>query len=203
MANDLKEDLNLRDRCVAGDAEATEQLVRQYSGLVYHSIQHALRLRQVFCSPADWEDLHNTVFLQLFEHGCRRLRQYQGKSGCTLASWIRLIAVRTVLNHLRKKSLFSLGDRRQLLALDEIGEMKDHRKSVWSQLLQSEQMAVMEKGIGALSSRDRLFFRLYFEKGLSLQETAEALQISIQNMHTIKHRAVQKLKAYVQEAMET
>ncbi len=202
-SNPPNEDLFLRDRCAAGDPEATEELVRQYSGLVYHSVQHALRLRHVSCSREDLKDLHNTVFLLLFDDGCRKLRQYKGINGCTLASWIRLISVRTVLNHLRKNSLFSLGGTSQLLPLEEIRELEDKRECTWSEIQKAEQIDLMKRGIRTLPSRDRLFFRLYFEKGLSLSEISEVLQITIQNMHTIKHRAIRKLKAYVAEALET
>ena len=198
--NQLSTDLALCTACAAGDPAASEALVRQYSNLVYGSIQHALRLKQVVCSREDMEDLHNTVFLQLFDDGCRRLRRYRGKNGCSLASWIRLIAVRTVLNHLRSRSPHSLGTKRQLVGLDDIAELRDPGGTAWKALEESEQHRLVDEAVQTLPVRERLFFRLHFEKGLGLTQVAETLQITVQNAYTIKHRTVKRLKAKV-EAM--
>ena len=104
MNHPLKEDRELLSKCVSGDRTASEMLVRRFSDLVYRAVQYTLMAKHVSFNRHDLEDLHNTVFLRLFEQGCKKLRQYQGKNGCSLASWIRMIAVRTVLDHLRTVS---------------------------------------------------------------------------------------------------
>ena len=88
--------------CISGNRLTQEALVKQFSNLVYTSVQYILRARNISYCRSDLEDLHNTIFVTLFEKGCKKLRQYKGKNGCSLASWIRLIAIRTVLDHLRK-----------------------------------------------------------------------------------------------------
>jgi len=96
--------------------------VRQFSDLVYKSIQATLLVTQVRFNKQDLEDMHNTVFLQLFEDKCKKLRQFEGRNGCSLASWIKLVAGRIVLNYVRKKT-FTLQDsgkgcRRQMTFLN-------------------------------------------------------------------------------------
>jgi hypothetical protein len=107
-----EEDRQLLTRCLDGDRGASEAFVKKFSGLVYRSAQHTLILKGVAFNKQDLEDLHNTVFLQLFENNLKKLRQYQGKNGCSLSSWIRLVAVRIVLNHFRKKGLMVFFGRR-------------------------------------------------------------------------------------------
>ena len=97
MKSTVGEDRALLSRCFSGDREAEETLVRQYSNLVYSAVQRTLMMRHVPYNSQDLEDLHNTIFLRLFEAQGKKLRQYQGKNGCSLATWIRTVAVRTVL----------------------------------------------------------------------------------------------------------
>ena len=39
--------------------------------------------------------------------------------------------------------------------------------------------------------------RLHFDQGLSMAEVANAMQITVENAYTIKHRAIQRLKFHV------
>ena len=89
-------------RCITGEKKAREEFVIRFSNPVYQCIQFTLKAKQIPFSQQDLEDLHSTVFLNLFNKRCKKLRQYKGKNGCSVFSWIRLITVRTVIDHLRK-----------------------------------------------------------------------------------------------------
>ena len=77
------------------------------------------------------------------------------------------------------------------------------RKADWETLgplalmEQAERQQAIHDAMQILSPRDRLFIKLHFEDGLSLEEVAEALNISIQNVYTVKHRAVQRLRSHL------
>jgi len=148
----------------------------------------------------DLEDLHNTVFLKLFEQGCKKLRQYQGKNGCSLASWIRMIAVRTVLDHLRKKGVDAMVWQKKRVPLEELPELKADDVEFGSQIEKAEQERLLQDSMQRLPPRDRLFVKLHFDQGLSVAEVAEAMHLSIGNAYTIKHRAIQRLKSHVASA---
>ena len=90
-------------KCIAGDKKACIKFVREFSDLVYRSVRNTLWVKNVHFNQYDIEDLHNTVFLKLFENQSQKLRQFKGKNGCGLGTWIRTITVRIVLNHIRKK----------------------------------------------------------------------------------------------------
>jgi RNA polymerase sigma-70 factor (ECF subfamily) len=197
MNASLHEDRNLLVKCFSGDRKAGEDLVRRFSNLVYQAVQHSFIARHVPHTSEDIEDLHNTVFLHLFEHGCKKLRQYKGKNGCSLATWIRLIAVRTVLDHFRKKEVEVAIRPKMKIPLDEVYGLKQGGKDVLTLLEQAEKERLIREGMEKLPPRDRLFMRLHLDQGLSVPEVAAAMQISLENAHTIKHRAVRKLKAQV------
>jgi len=120
MKSSVGEDRALLSRCFSGDREAEETLVRQYSNLVYYAVQRTLMMRHVPYNSQDLEDLHNTIFLRLFEAKGKKLRQYQGKNGCSLATWIRTVAARTVLDHLRKRGVNGIAAQDRKIPLEEI-----------------------------------------------------------------------------------
>jgi len=111
MNESLEQDRSLLSGCFADNGEARETLVRQFSNLVYQAVLHTLTAKSVQFNRHDVEDLHNNIFVKLFDNNCRKLRQYKGRNGCSLATWIRLVAVRTVLDHLRKKGVDAIAGR--------------------------------------------------------------------------------------------
>jgi RNA polymerase sigma-70 factor (ECF subfamily) len=197
MNSSLKEDRDLLSRCFSGDGEAAENLVRRFSNLVYKAIQHTLIVKHVSFNKEDLEDFHNTVFLRLFDHGCKKLKQYQGKNGCSLATWINLITVRTVLDHLRKKGVDSIARRDTKITLDEVYGLKGDECDGLALLERAEKEQLLREGMQNLPPRDRLFMKLHFDQGLSVAEVAAAMQVSVENVYTIKHRAIQRLKTQV------
>lgn len=197
MNSSLTEDRDLLSRCFSGDGEAAENLVRRFSNLVYKAIQHTLIVKHISFNKEDLEDFHNTVFLRLFEHGCKKLKQYQGKNGCSLATWINLITVRTVLDHLRKKGVDSIARRDTKITLDEVYGLKGDECDGLALLERAEKEQLLREGMQNLPPRDRLFMKLHFDQGLSVAEVAAAMQVSVENVYTIKHRAIQRLKTQV------
>jgi RNA polymerase sigma-70 factor (ECF subfamily) len=200
MTSSFQEDRELLSQCLAGNGRASETLVRRFSDLVYRSVQYALVTKHVSFSKDDLEDLHNTVFLRLFEHNCKKLRQYQGKNGCSLASWIRMITVRTVLDHLRKKGVDTMVWQKKRIPLEEVPELKAEEGEIGARIDNEEQKRLLQDGIQRLPTRDRLFIKLHLDQGLSVAEVAETMQLSIGNAYTVKHRAIQRLKSHVASA---
>jgi len=197
MIRSHETDGRLLTRCISGDREASEQFVRRFSALVYGTIRNTLIVKQTSFIPQDLEDFHNTTFLHLFEHGCKKLRQYRGKNGCSVASWIRLIAVRCVLNHLRKKGIDAIGSEKNKMSLEETCELESSWIEPWAALERKEKEYMIQNGIENLPPRDRLFMKLHFQKDLSVEEIADAMNLSIQNVYTVKHRAVERLRAQI------
>ena len=198
---------NLTDKqlvagCLDADTAVQETFVRQYSNLVYAAILGVVKAKTVVLSQHDIEDLHSTVFLQLFEKRCRKLGQFQGKNSCSLASWVRMISVRTVLDHLRRrKDVLARQDR--LVSVDAIFDLQSHTSSPWDRLAQTEQAQLMEKGLQQLSDRDQLMIRMHCLEGCSLKRMAEVLKVSPGNVHSVKHRAVQRLKQAVERVSQS
>ena len=194
MKLSTQEAKQLLSKCSHGDKKASETFVGLFSNLVYRTVQNTLLIKHISFNDQDIEDLHHSVFLQFFDQRCKKLRQYQGINGCSLASWIRVVTVRFVLNHIRKKGSDAVNWQRKLISIDDLPELKSEEAGYWVQRENAEQERNLEQGIRMLRPRDRLLIKLHFGMGLSMEEVAATLQISTRNAHTIKHRAIQRLK---------
>lgn len=181
--------------CCRGERDVQEAFVRRYSNLVYSTILHTYNAKGRDCRDQDIDDLHNTVFMRLLERRCRRLRQYKGRNGCSLASWVRMITVRTVIDHLRQSrdalsQPYRVTDEALLHFQADIPEP-------WQLLDRKQKGEALRKGMDALLPRDRLFLKLHCLEGLSLSEVAGILNVTENNAYSLKHRAIKRLKSII------
>jgi RNA polymerase sigma factor (sigma-70 family) len=195
-------DIALIDGCLTGDQTVREQFVRRFSRLVFSAIHGVVKSKNAVLSEQDIEDLHSTVFVSFFEQRCRKLRQFEGRNGCSLASWVRMVAVRTVLDHLRRgRDALARPDRVAPLELTHelaAGE----QASPWACVQAKEQQALIRQGLQRLSDRDRLMIQLHCLEERPLAQVALMLDVSEVNVHSVKHRAVQRLKRAVAQLIK-
>jgi RNA polymerase sigma factor (sigma-70 family) len=200
---DYPTDQEMLSGCISGDGRAQEAFVRRFSDLVYRAVQYAFRSRNAPVSRADVDDLHNTVFVRLFEKSFRKLSQYKGKNGCSLSSWIRLIAVRTVIDHLRRAQTDALTRPERVLPLETLPELKAEGAEPWALMDKEEQWRLILDGLRSLLPRDRLVLKLHCIKGLPMREVACLLSVSEENAHSMKHRAIKRLKTSIFQTART
>jgi RNA polymerase sigma-70 factor (ECF subfamily) len=154
----------------AGDVGAFEQLVKRYDRNVFRIAQHITQNRE------DAEDVVQDAFLKAYGN----LEQFQGQS--KFYTWLVRIAVNEALMKLRRRR------PERMVSLDE--EVKTDEDSMprevadWSpnpeQLYsQSELRDILGKTIQGLPPSFRTVFVLRDVEGLSTEETAEALDLSI------------------------
>ena len=139
--------------------------------------------------------------MALMEDDCRRLRSFQGKNGCSVRSWIRLIAVRRTVDWLRRQ--------RRHISLDAEDEVRGAPTLVEAgpdpleRLLDRDDAARwgrLGELAGALSERDQLLLHLLYTEGLSADAAAAALRIKKGALYTRKTRLVQRLREQAKRA---
>ena len=195
-------DRELIDGCLAGDDAASKAFVRRFSRLVYGSILGVTKSKSAHISQQDVEDLHNTVFVAFFENNKRKLRQFEGRNGCSLASWVRMVTARAVLDFLRRRR-DPLSRSEQLTSLELIPEPTDRTQtSALGCMVAKEQRDLIEKGLLRLKPRDRLVIQLHCLEEHPLNQVADILDVSEANIHSVKHRAIKRLQAAVAELMK-
>jgi RNA polymerase sigma-70 factor, ECF subfamily len=162
----VSDELALVASAKAGDMAAFEELVRRYDRNVFRIAQHITQNRE------DAED----AFFKAYSN----LKQFQGQS--KFYTWLVRIAVNEALMKLRRRR------PERTVSLDE--EVKTEDDSVprevadWSpnpeqQYTQAELRDILDRTIHGLPATFRTVFVLRDVEGLSTEETAEALDLSI------------------------
>jgi len=160
----------LVDAARAGDVSAFEKLVRRYDRNVFRIAQHITQNRE------DAEDVVQDAFLKAYQN----LGQFQGQS--KFYTWLVRITVNEALMRLRRRR------PERMVSIDE--DVKTEEDSMpreiadWSpnpeQLYnQSELKEILGKTIQGLPPSFRTVFVLRDVEGLSTEETADALDLSV------------------------
>ncbi len=153
----------------AGDREAFAQLVDATSSRIYRV---ALK---ILGNAQDAEDALQETYLKAY----RALGEFEGRS--SLITWLYRIAVNEALMMIRKRKVLSIS-----LNEEEEGEEGDREEMEivdWcclpeSDLLSSEARKFLNWAVELLPIGQRVVFVMRDMEGLSIQETAEALNIS-------------------------
>ncbi len=171
-------DEDLVARAQAGEEFSFTELVHRHEGRVYTL---ALKLLH---SPADAEDVLQETFISAL-HG---LPSFRGDS--TFSTWLYRIAYNATLMKLRGV--------RPSVSLDQVLESDDNEMprelTDWthdpeSTLLNQEARAEMQAAVDRLSPALRSVFVLRDLDGLSTDETAAVLGVSVEVVKTRLHRA--------------
>lgn len=165
----------------AGSDAAFDWLVTHYHAPVYNVVY------RIVGDSADAADVTQEVFLKAFK-GIRSFRQ-----SSTLKTWLYRIAIREALNqrrwwtrHLRRQVSINAPER------DEDGlaagqEVESNEAGPFEQLAAREVQEIVHRALGKVSECFRAAVVLRDLEGLSYEEIAEVLEISV---GTVKSRIV-------------
>ncbi|MFO0929621.1 MAG: sigma-70 family RNA polymerase sigma factor [Gemmataceae bacterium] len=172
---DGDDDLILFRQARAGDYESFERLVDRYQGRVFALAWRILGQRQ------DAEDVTQQTFLGMLEN----LHAFREESA--VATWVLRIAANHALKTLRKRRGLPLvpldpdpQDSYATLPHPEyIAQWRDNPEHLAHQ---AEVRALVEQALQELDDKYRLVFVLRDIEGLSVRETAEALELTEANV---------------------
>src|SRR4051794_37286062 len=166
----VTEELALVTAAKAGDVGAFEDLVRRYDRNVFRIAQHITQNRE------DAEDVVQDAFLKAYQN----LEKFQEQP--KFYTWLVRIAVNEALMKLRKRR------PERFVSLDEDVKTEDdslpREVADWSpnpeQLYNQEELRdILSRTIQGLPPTFRTVFVLRDVEGLSTEETAEALELSV------------------------
>jgi RNA polymerase sigma-70 factor (ECF subfamily) len=160
----------------AGSDTAFDWLVTYYHASVFNLVYGIL------ADPADAADVTQEVFLHAFR-GIRGFRR-----GSSLKTWLYRISVRQALNHRR----WCWRHHRQQISIDAAEEGKSQRMELrdaeptpFERLATQETQATVRRALGQVPARFRSALILRDLEGLSYEEVAEVLEVSV---GTVKSR---------------
>jgi RNA polymerase sigma-70 factor (ECF subfamily) len=178
----------------AGDIGAFEDLVRRYDRNVFRIAQHITQNRE------DAEDVVQDAFLKAYQN----LPQFQMQS--KFYTWLVRIAVNEALMKLRKRRperFVSLDEDVQTEEDSMPREIADWSPNPEQQYNQAELKDILGKTIQGLPTGFRTVFVLRDVEGLSTEETAEALELSIPAVKSRLLRARLQLRERLNKYFKT
>jgi len=187
----MTDERELLHACFAGEKKAWDELVVQYSRLVYGTIKQTLRVHHVDPNQSVVEDLFQDFFLSLLRDEFKKLRQFRGERGCSLASWLRLVATRLTIDFLRK-------EKKPDVLMNEPAPVSPTDLSVG--LIHKQEEKLIAELIAKLPAGDRLLIELSFAQELPAEDIAIILGTSVNAVYTRKSRVVTKLRDEIKQA---
>ena len=182
-------DAELVSRAKAGELDAFEGLTNRYEQRVYGLAMRMLRQEQ------DAEDVTQQTFLSVLEN----LEGFRGES--SFSTWVLRIASHAALKIIRKRKGLNT------VSLEEATEPADDFNSVphpefiadWRQspehlVERNEVRRLLDDALTRLDEKHRLVFLLRDVEGLSVRETADALELSEGNVKVRLLRARLQLR---------
>ena len=163
-------ELELVTRAREGDSSAFSTLIQRYEGRIFRLAMNITQNRE------DAEDVLQESFLKAYEH----LDQFLGNS--KFYTWIVRIAVNQALMKLRKRrndrsvSLDEQIDTGEDTVVREIAAWDPDPEERYSR---EELSAILTEAVDELAPIYRTVFTLRDVDGLSTEETAEALDLSV------------------------
>ncbi|HCS40317.1 MAG TPA: RNA polymerase subunit sigma-24 [Anaerolineaceae bacterium] len=182
----------------SGDRQAFAKLVEETSTQIYRTA------RQILGDEQDAEDVLQETYMKAF----KALPTFEGRS--SISTWLHRIAVNEALMMIRKRKtpMVSVDDTLPFESDEESSgiEIVDFCCLPEKELLSSESRKFMDQAIQRLPETLKTVFVLRDLEGLSIQETAEALQITENNVKTrllrARLRLRQELAVYYAEKVE-
>ena len=168
--NEPHPDVALVQRVRDGDVGAFDTLVRKYERQVFRIAQHITQNRE------DAEDVMQDAFLKAYE----KLDQFQGNS--KFYTWLVRIAVNESLMRLRRRRTGKMVSIDEDVETEEGSvprDLADWAPDPEQNYTQSELAEILRKTIQGLPPGFRVVFALRDVEGLSTEETAETLGLSI------------------------
>lgn len=181
-------------RVLAHDGQAWAELVRRYRPVIFRCITRILG-RGSFSSATDADEVYAEVMMSLVRDDMRKLRLYDPARGAKLGSWVGLLAKNAAHDYIRAHA-----GKPQPDPMDREIDIDSERESPLDDMLRSERRARLEALLAEYSDKDREFFALYFGRGLSVEEVAEEMGISVKTVYTKKHKLLTRLATTVAHA---
>ena len=178
----------------ANDQDAYETLIRRFQAPVYNLAWRLLN------DPSDAADVVQEVFLKIF----RNVENFRGES--SLRTWVYRIAVNE--SHNRRRWLFR--HRRGETGVEETFEdsevrerqLVDSGETPFDFTMNREAQLLLEEGLAAVSPVFRAAVVLREVDGLSYDEIAEILEVSIGTVKSRIMRGREALRKYLANRLE-
>ena len=164
-------------RILGGETALYELLMRRHNQRLYRVARAILR------DDAEAEDVMQDAYVRAYQH----LAGFEGRA--KFSTWLTRIAVHEALARSRRHSRFQSLDNSEEFKGGVMKSLASDGRNPEEAAYDRELGGVLEEAILRLPEDHRLVFMLRDVEGLSTEETAECLNLSLENVKVRLHRA--------------
>lgn len=199
LQSDLRrvQDYALLQAAIGKDPRAWQELLRRFRPLIFRCILRVVRRYGAVLDNEDINEIFGEVCVSILHNDMHKLRAYDPGRGARLSSWLGLLAINAAHDFLRQITrrpavvqLEPLGDS----AVDALAEQPADQPSALDQLLLKERFTILERLLAGFSLRDRRFVELYYGCGLSPEQVAAEMGISVKTVYSKKNKLRNRLE---------
>ena len=197
----IRREQQLVTRCIKGDKGAWDEFVDRYKNLIYSAIIRTFHFVGYKNVEEAADDLFQSVFASLLKSNCAKLCSFKWKNGCSLASWLHIIAKNITFDYIRKflsrekvMAFLTKGSKNEK---DIFGGKKSADQSFLENLEHEEMVNLLERALKELPKEDVYLVELIYLRELPHKRAAKILGKSVDALYMQKKRAVEKLKKIV------
>jgi RNA polymerase sigma-70 factor, ECF subfamily len=162
----------------------------RFDRLIYRCIGKVMRRFARVVSEDDTQEIYSNVYLALVANDMHKLRSWSPALGSRLSTWLGMIAIHAAYDYLR--SLRREPRKEEMsAALGLACESPDP----FEMAVDVERAALTSRTLEGFSERDRTFAELYFGEGMTPDEIAQEMNISVKTVYTKKHKIQARLES--------
>ena len=183
-------------RMVGREATAWKEFHRRFDRLVYRCIHKVTSRFPGSIGSDDVREIYAQFLFGLSARDMHKLRTFDAERGNKLSSWIGLLATNTAWDFLR-----AVARQPQQTELSDAEDLGLTDRDPFDHLLEKERWCRVNDTLREYSDKDRDFVRLYYMDGLTPEEVAEEMQISVKTVYSKKHKIRCRLQRALQPMM--
>ena len=187
-------DLEFIQRCVKGDSQYWDEFLTRYSRLIFNYIHNTLNAKGFIPTQEHAEDIFQGIFRSLIEYDYKKLKSFEARNGCSLASWLRQVTINFTIDYLRKvKPAVSMDAQdNEGLTLKDI--VPDDAIPAPENLIHAEKLNTLKECIERLEKQDKYFLELHINRGLRLETLKGHFRVSRGAIDMQKSRIIGRLR---------
>lgn len=183
MSNSDSEDIEVIEKVLAGDTEAFSVIIKKYQEKTFN---------YVYSQVKDYDealDITQEIFIMTIE----ALRSFRRES--KFSTWFYSIMVNYCKNYRKKNRRYNLVSINGSKGDEEYNlQLPDERENPEKEVVMNDSLRIVREEIGKLPDDYRDILLLRDIEGLSYNEVAEILDISLSNVKVRIHRGREFLK---------
>jgi RNA polymerase sigma-70 factor (ECF subfamily) len=189
-------DTELLSRMLLRERLAWREFDQRFGRLILRCISKVTGRFRRCVQDEDVREIHAQLMLGLTQRDMHKLRSFEPERGHKLSSWIGMLATNCAWDYLR-----GISRQPRQAPLAEAEFMGSLDPDPCAQALERERMASVSEALSGFSEKDRVFVQLYYVDGLSPEEVAAEMDISVKTVYSKKHKITCRLQRVLEPAM--